>query len=59
MASDPLVVLDNFYKQNCFFLILFAYRPTARVTNTVPAGTRSPSRTTLVARGPVLKIALR
>jgi len=31
----------------------------AGVTNMVPADTRSPARTTLVALGPVLKIALR
>ena len=29
------------------------------VTNTVPAGMRSPAGSTLVAGGPVLKIALR
>jgi len=31
----------------------------AGVTNPVPPGTRSPAKTTLVTRGPVLKITLR
>jgi len=30
----------------------------AGVTNVVPAGTKSPAKTMLVARGPVLKITL-